>query len=88
MAMLCRANILHNPRERRQPTRSSHLKALALLASVFAPMSVWAGPDKRVVDLELILAVDVSSSMSEAEQGVQRNGSMLARFGTVTSRSR
>jgi hypothetical protein len=51
---------------------------LALLVGVFCPTSVGAGPEKRAVDLELILAVDVSSSMSRDEQRVQRDGYVSA----------
>jgi hypothetical protein len=73
MATLCHSNVCHNPRQRR-----SRLKVLALLVGVFGPTSVGAGPERRAVDLELILAVDVSSSMSQAEQRVQRDGYVSA----------
>lgn len=48
--------------------------AVAMLASVFAATFVRAESENRPVDLELILAVDVSSSMTETEQRVQRDG--------------
>jgi hypothetical protein len=66
-----------HPRERRRPAGSC-LRVLALLAGVFAAAPVRAEPERPVVDLELILAVDVSSSMSEAEQRVQRDGYVSA----------
>jgi hypothetical protein len=73
MAMPCQSNLCHNPRQKRRLARS-RLKILALLVGVFAPTSVGAGYERRAVDLELILAVDVSSSMSQAELRVQRDG--------------
>lgn len=51
---------------------------LALLVGIFGSTSVGAGPERRAVDLELILAVDVSPSMSQAEQRVQRDGYVSA----------
>lgn len=60
-------------RERRRPAGSC-IRVLALLVVVFAATPARAEPEGPVVDLELILAVDVSPSMSEAEQRVQRDG--------------
>jgi hypothetical protein len=48
--------------------------ALALLASSPCSPLASAEPGMHGVDLELILAVDVSSSMSPSEQQVQRDG--------------
>ena len=48
--------------------------AVVMLANVFAATFVRAESENQPVDLELILAVDVSSSMTEAEQRVQRDG--------------
>lgn len=53
---------------------SACIGAVTLLASVSATTSARAESENRPVDLELILAVDVSSSMTEAEQRVQRDG--------------
>ncbi|TGP21731.1 DUF1194 domain-containing protein [Mesorhizobium sp. M1D.F.Ca.ET.184.01.1.1] len=65
------------PRMRRGPPGSC-LLTLALLAS--SPCSPIVAGDLRKpgVDLELILAVDVSSSMSLAEQKIQRDGYVSA----------
>ena len=60
-------------REMRRPSGSCP-RVLALLVGLFAAMPVRAEPERPIVDLELILAVDVSSSMSEAEQRLQRDG--------------
>lgn len=49
-------------------------QGLALLGGVLLAPSLWAEPGGVKVDIELILAVDVSSSMSEAEQRIQRDG--------------
>jgi hypothetical protein len=49
-----------------------------LLAGFFAAAVASAQPERPAVDLELILAVDVSSSMSEAEQRLQRDGYVSA----------
>jgi Protein of unknown function (DUF1194) len=49
-----------------------------VLAGVLAAMPAGPEPERPVVDLELILAVDVSSSMSEEEQRVQRGGYVSA----------
>lgn len=54
------------------------ISVLGLLTGVFAATPVRVEPERPVVDLELILAVDVSSSMSEAEQRVQRDGYVSA----------
>jgi hypothetical protein len=51
---------------------------LALLLGVFNPTSVGVGHERLAVDLELILAVDVSPSMSQAEQRIQRDGYVSA----------
>ncbi|MEI9419610.1 DUF1194 domain-containing protein [Mesorhizobium sp. Cs1299R1N1] len=48
--------------------------ALALIASYPCSPSAGAEPGTLGVDLELVLAVDVSSSMSLSEQRVQRDG--------------
>lgn len=53
---------------------SACIGAVTLLASVSATTSARAESENRAIDLELILAVDVSSSMTEAEQRVQRDG--------------
>jgi hypothetical protein len=52
------------------------LGALVLLAGLFAPIS--ASAQETAVDVELVLAVDVSPSMSQEEQRVQRNGYISA----------
>jgi len=49
------------------------LLLLALLASVIATASAEAAPDVRV-DVQLVLAVDVSYSMDPEEQALQREG--------------
>ncbi|WP_454915755.1 DUF1194 domain-containing protein [Xanthobacter sediminis] len=57
----------------------SWLKGLALLSG-FAPMALGAAPaaaggdGKTPVDLELVLAVDISYSMDTEEQALQRDG--------------
>jgi hypothetical protein len=61
------------PREARRGA-GARLRPLAFIACVLALTSAKADPQAPVVDLELILAVDVSFSMSEAEQRVQREG--------------
>ncbi|WP_217573382.1 DUF1194 domain-containing protein [Mesorhizobium sp. GbtcB19] len=71
------SNVRHDP-EGTRPPPGSRLKILALLVGVFGPTSVGAAPERRAVDLELILAVDVSPSMSQAEQRVQRDGYVSA----------
>jgi hypothetical protein len=54
------------------------LTVVALVSGIFAATSVRAQLEAPVVDLELILAVDVSPSMSEVEQRVQRDGYVSA----------
>jgi hypothetical protein len=49
---------------------------LVLIAGLFAPGS--ASAQELAVDVELVLAVDVSPSMSQDEQRVQRNGYVSA----------
>lgn len=61
-----------------QPLPRSRIEMLALLFCVFGPTPAGAGAERRAVDLELVLAVDVSPSMSEAEQRVQRDGYVSA----------
>lgn len=51
-----------------------YLLVLALLASIPCSATEAGALHKAAVDLELVLAVDVSSSMSAAEQQVQRDG--------------
>lgn len=51
---------------------------MVLLVGVFVSVSVAAEPQSDAVDLELVLAVDVSSSMSLAEQRLQRDGYISA----------
>ncbi|TGT67498.1 DUF1194 domain-containing protein [bacterium M00.F.Ca.ET.159.01.1.1] len=77
MGTRCLSNVWHNPEATRPPPRLC-LKILALLLGVFSPTSVGAGHERRAVDLELILAVDVSPSMSQAEQRIQRDGYVSA----------
>lgn len=52
--------------------------ALALLASIPCSQLAASGLEKAGVDLELVLAVDVSSSMSLREQRIQRDGYVSA----------
>ena len=66
-----------DPSNRHRPTGSC-LGSLALLFGVFAGMSAEAQSERPFVDLELVLAVDVSSSMAGAEQQVQRKGYVSA----------
>ena len=66
-----------NPPIMRRLARSC-LVALALLANSPCSPSPGAEPKTLGVDLELVLAVDVSSSMSLSEQGVQRDGYVSA----------
>src|SRR6478672_7613968 len=49
---------------------------MALVAIVTTSLSALAGPKETsfAVDLELVIAVDVSSSMTAAEQRMQREG--------------
>jgi hypothetical protein len=54
------------------------LPVFALLSALASGASAAAGGQLENVDLQLILAVDVSSSMSEAEQRVQRDGYVRA----------
>ena len=51
---------------------------LMTLAGIAAPKPAMTEPHRETVDLELILAVDVSASMSLAEQRVQRDGYVSA----------
>jgi len=63
---------------RKRPTRSP-IAALAFLIGAFGEVSLAAELGRRPgVDLELVLAVDVSSSMSLSEQRVQRDGYVSA----------
>ena len=52
------------------------LGAASLVAAAFAPAAPAAGQQqaKRTVDLELVLAVDVSQSMDYDEHELQKNG--------------
>jgi hypothetical protein len=77
MANMFNRGICADPREGVRLTGPA-LTILALFASVFAATRVWAELATPLVDLELILAVDVSSSMSEVEQRVQRDGYVSA----------
>jgi hypothetical protein len=54
----------------------TYLAAFLSAANLIVPSSGHADPDASpvAVDLELVIAVDVSSSMDEAEQRVQRKG--------------
>jgi hypothetical protein len=54
------------------------LLALLMLMGAFAAKPGMAEPRRLTVDLELVLAVDVSSSISMAEQRVQRDGYISA----------
>ena len=45
-----------------------------VLAVVAAPIGRTSGADDTPVDLELVLAVDVSGSMDESERALQRGG--------------
>jgi len=63
---------------RRRLGRALCLGFLALFLAVFAGISAKAQSERPLVDLELVLAVDVSSSMSAAEQEVQRQGYVSA----------
>lgn len=77
MGTRCLSNVWHTPEATRPPSRLC-LKMLALLLGVFNPTSVGVGHERLAVDLELILAVDVSPSMSQAEQRIQRDGYVSA----------
>lgn len=50
------------------------LTVLTVLSSIIFPAPALADSGTQPVDLELVLAVDVSSSMNKAEQQVQRDG--------------
>jgi len=51
---------------------------LAFIIGAFCSGSPAAEPERLRVDLELVLAVDVSSSMSLSEQRAQRDGYVSA----------
>jgi Protein of unknown function (DUF1194) len=68
-------SIRHDRTERRKRA-GLLLGALVLLAGLIAPISTSA--QELAVDVELVLAVDVSPSMSQEEQRVQRNGYVSA----------
>lgn len=59
------------------PRRVGFLSFVAVLSSLFAAVAPARGEDVPV-DLELVLAVDVSLSMDTDEQTVQRNGYLAA----------
>ena len=77
MAVLHREKSDLDPRKTWRPIAST-IKMLVLCLGGLAETPARAETERPVVDLELILAVDVSSSMSEAEQRVQRNGYVSA----------
>ena len=56
----------------------SRIAVLAFIIGAFCSGSPAAEPERPRVDLELVLAVDVSSSMSLSEQRVQRDGYVSA----------
>src|ERR1700680_4636087 len=58
----------------------THLAAFLSVMNLVVPSSARAEPDESpvAVDLELVIAVDVSASMDEAEQRVQRQGYVTA----------
>ena len=76
MAMSLHKGIRPDSSKGRRPAGPC-LSVLALLG-VFAATPAGTEPQKLAVDLELILAVDVSSSMTEEEQRVQREGYVTA----------
>jgi len=53
-------------------------RLLLLLAGILAAAAPGAGAAERAVDLELVLAVDVSGSMDEDEHQLQRQGYVQA----------
>jgi hypothetical protein len=57
---------------------ASRLKALVLLTFLSTLTPASAELERTAIDLELILAVDVSNSMSEKEQRLQRDGYVSA----------
>ncbi|MET3590951.1 hypothetical protein ABID26_000330 [Mesorhizobium shonense] len=67
----------NKPIPRPRPPGSCPL-ALAVLASIPCSQLAASGLEKSGVDLELVLAVDVSSSMSLREQQIQRDGYVSA----------
>ncbi|TIV82964.1 MAG: DUF1194 domain-containing protein [Mesorhizobium sp.] len=75
MALSLGKDIHSNSRAR--PARS-RIAAMAFLIGAFCSVSLAAEPARPLVDLELVLAVDVSSSMSLSEQRVQRDGYVSA----------
>jgi len=77
MAMSFFRGLALDPREG-GPAAGARLRPLAFLACILALAPARAHAQAPVVDVELILAVDVSSSMSEAEQRVQREGYVSA----------
>ena len=62
--------------DRNTPNRVIGSRVLGLLLAVALSSPTWAASEKSAgaVDLELVIAVDVSSSMSQEEQHVQREG--------------
>ena len=54
--------------------RAAAALALAGLLGLVAPVTAQQGEAMRRVDLELVLAVDISQSMDQDEHELQRNG--------------
>jgi hypothetical protein len=62
--------------DRNTPNRVVGSRVLGLMLAVALSSPTWAASEESAgtVDLELVIAVDVSSSMSQEEQRVQREG--------------